>query len=89
MTPMEEFARHARTWSRQTIIFTLQYGLSAAETPEQERAQVVRVSDESVEILDRLWATAERGSTGLSQTLHVFIRLVLEWCSEHIRVASE
>jgi hypothetical protein len=88
MTPMEEFARDARRWSRQTIIFTLQYGLSGAETPEEEHTQVVKLSDESVEIMNRLWATAERGSTDLSQSLHVFIRLVLEWCSEHVRAAS-
>jgi hypothetical protein len=86
---MEEFALDARSWSRQTIIFTLQYGLGAAESPEEEHAQVVRVSDASVEIMNRLWATAERGSTGPSETLYVFIRLVLEWCSEHVRAALD
>jgi hypothetical protein len=85
---MEEFARDARRWSRQTIIYAVQYGLSGAETPGEEHAQVVQVSDESIEIMDRLWATAERESTDLSQALHVFIRLVLEWCSEQVRAAS-
>jgi hypothetical protein len=88
MTPMEEFAREARGWARQTIIFTLQYGLSGVETLEDEHAQVVKLSDESVEIMDRLWAAAAKGSTDLSQVLHAFIRLVLEWCSEHVRAAS-
>jgi hypothetical protein len=86
---MEEFSRDARRWSRQTIIFTLQYGFSGAESPEEAHAQVVRISDESAEIMNRLWETAEKGSTSLSQTLHVFVRLVLEWCSEQVRAASE
>src|SRR6516165_5149081 len=78
MTPMEEFARDARGWARQTIIFTLQYGLGGAETAAEEQAQLVRLSDESVEIMNRLWATAEGGSTELSLLLHKFIRLTLE-----------
>jgi hypothetical protein len=88
MTPMEEFARDARSWSRQTIIFTLQYSLSGAESPEEERALVTKVSDQSAEIMNRLWTSAERGSTDLTQALHVFIRLVLEWCSERVRADS-
>jgi hypothetical protein len=83
MTPLEEFARHSRTWSRQTIIFALQYSLRRPRNAVEEQAQVVRVSDESAEIMDRLWATAELGSTDLSQTIHRYIRLVFEWCSEH------
>jgi hypothetical protein len=83
MTPMEEYAREARKWSRQTIIFALQYGLSCAKTPAEEQAQVAKVSEESVEIMNRLWASAERGSSDLPHTLHRYIRLVLEWCSEH------
>jgi hypothetical protein len=82
---MEEFAWDARRWSRQTIIYALQYSLSGAETPQEEHAQVVRVSGESVDIMNRLWATAEQRSTDLSEILHIFIRLVLEWCSEHVR----
>ena len=84
MTSMEEFAHDARKWARQTIIFTLQYGLSGAKTAAEEQAQVVMASGESVEIMNRSWATAESGSTDLSQTLRKFVRLVLEWSSEHL-----
>jgi hypothetical protein len=84
-TPKEEFARDARGWARQTIIFTLQYGLGGAETAAEEQAELVRLSDESVEIINRLWATAEGGPTELSQLVHKFIRLTLEWSSEHVR----
>jgi hypothetical protein len=88
MTPMEEFARDARGWSRQTIIFTLQYRLGGAETSGEEQAQLVKLSDESFEIMNRLWATAEGGSTELSLVLQKFIRLTLEWSSEHVRRKS-
>jgi hypothetical protein len=72
MTPMEEFARDARAWSRQTIIFTLQYGLRGTESPEEEKTQVIRVSDESAGVMDRLWETAVKGSTDLPHAVHVF-----------------
>jgi hypothetical protein len=84
MTPMEEFARDARRWARQTIIFTLQYGVTDAKTAAEAEAQVKEASNRSVEILNRLWAKAGRGSTDLSQALHRFVRLVLEWSSEHL-----
>jgi hypothetical protein len=54
MTPMEEVARYARGWSWQTIIFTLQSRLGGAETAAEEQAHLVRLSDESVEIMNEL-----------------------------------
>jgi hypothetical protein len=84
MTPIEEFAHDARNWARQTIIFTLQYGVTNAKTAAEMQAQVVEASDSSLEIMNRLWATARTGSTDLSQALHKFVRLVLEWSSEHL-----
>jgi hypothetical protein len=84
MTQIEEFAHDARNWARQTIIFTLQYDVTNAKTAAEVQAQVVEASDSSLDIMNRLWATAGTGSTDLSQALHKFIRLVLEWSSEHL-----
>jgi hypothetical protein len=49
MTPIEEFAHDTRQWARQTIIFTLQFGLTGVNTAAEEQAQVVKASEESVE----------------------------------------
>jgi len=84
MTPIDEFAHDARTWARQTVIFTLQFGLTGAKTAVDEQAQVVKASDESLKIMTELWAMAERGSTNLAQTAHKFVRLVLEWSADHL-----
>jgi hypothetical protein len=84
MTPLEEFARDARTWGRQTIIFTLQHGLAGAKTAAGELAQAARTSDESAEIMNQLWAVAERGSADLRQIIRKFVRLVLEWSAGHL-----
>jgi len=50
----------------------------------EDQGQLSKVSDGSVEIIDRLWAKAETESTDLSQTLRKFVWLVLEWSSEHL-----
>jgi hypothetical protein len=84
LTPMEEFAHDARHWARQSIIFTLQYGIFGANTPTEVQGQLSNVSDGSVEIIDQLWAKAQTESTGLTQTLRKFVWLVLEWSSEHL-----
>lgn len=84
MTPMEQFADDTRSWARQTIIFTLQYSFPVASTPSEDHAQVVGASDESLEIVNHLWTTAAQRTPGLTQTVRLFVRLVLEWSSDHL-----
>jgi hypothetical protein len=89
MMPMEEFAHDTRRWARQTIIFTMQFGLTDASTEAEEHAQVRKASDKSVAILSDLWATAETGSHGGAQTVRNFVRLVLEWSSQNLPAADK
>jgi hypothetical protein len=88
MTPIEEFAHDARRWARQTIIFTMQFGLTDANSEAEEQAQVRKASDRSVAIVNDLWATAETDSPGVAQTIRNFVRLVLEWSSENLPAAD-
>lgn len=84
MTPMGEFADAARRWARQTIIFTLQYSFAESQSAADEHAQVTRASDESVEVMSRLWAAASAQSNSPAQSVHHFVRLVLEWSADHL-----
>jgi hypothetical protein len=68
MTPFEEFAIDARAWARQTIVFTLQYSLSDAKDGAEEEA-----SNESVEITNRLWSMAEKGSDEPTQIVRQYL----------------
>jgi hypothetical protein len=86
MTPMDEFASDARQWARQTIIFTMQYGLVRTKTDAEEQAQLTKMSKDSAEVSKRLWAAAAKGSPGVPQTVRAFARLVLEWSAANLPV---
>jgi hypothetical protein len=88
MTPMEEFAHDTRQWARQTIVFTMQFGMTNANTKAAEQAQVRKASDKSVAILNDLWAMAETNSHDVAQTVRNFVRLVLEWSSQNLPAAD-
>jgi hypothetical protein len=45
---------------------------------------VLQASDESVEVMNRLWKAAEKGSIDLAQTVRKFAWLVLEWTSQNL-----
>jgi hypothetical protein len=84
MTPIEEFAHAARSWARQTIIFTLQYGLAEVKDDAEQQAQLAALTEVSARTLNRMWARADSRSADLVQTVSHFVRLVLEWSSEHV-----
>ena len=84
MTAMDEFARDVRGWARQTIIFTIQYEPADPGTDAEEQARLARTSARSAEIVDRLWADAERESGSLAQSVRKFVWLVLEWSSKNL-----
>jgi len=84
MTAMDEFARDVRGWARQTIIFTIPYEPADATTDAEEHARLAKTNARSAEIVDRLWADAERESGSIAQSMWKFVWLVLEWSSKNL-----
>jgi hypothetical protein len=89
--PFDEFAADVRRWARQTILFTLQFGMSAPENQSAELAQIRRVSDESAAVMNELWSTAQqgdndaqRGNVDPTEAIREFIRCVLDWTSRSL-----